>query len=171
MISEYFSLFKTLRETDKILKEMKDSGTHPKSREANGGNSDNRVKNDLLTVEQVRQNMNEVYQNFDINNNDEKNHSSCFIMAVLHASGLVNNNIICRFIPMQQDKEIIYSISNFLSNGGMDQSMEKFLSKLSKSEMKKAFKVVNWEIEYISENISATVKADIKERFSMMFMI
>lgn len=43
--------------------------------------------------------------------------------------------------------------------------------KLSEDEKKKVLKVVNWEVEYISENISAAVKADIEERFSMLFMI
>lgn len=132
-----------------------------------------KVEKCLFTIDQVRQNMSEVYyQYFGTYDMSEKNWLNCFIVitSILYAIELVNYNIISRFIFLQQDKEIVYSLSSYISNGVIDKKLANFMSALSKDELIKIVKVANLEMEYIDKYVSDEVKNKIEERFASLLM-
>lgn len=131
----------------------------------------NAISDATFTVQQVRENLSEVYQRFDVNEGSKENWLIFFVMAILHASGLIGYNVIIRFCPLHQDVEMVFSISEFIADGGINQSLEKFISRLSKNEKKKVISMTDWEVEHINEYISTEVKAKIRERLRTLFLI
>ena len=103
----------------------------------------------LLTVDQVRENMNEACQHYQISDWSGKENLFTLILALLHSAELVNDRIIKNFIFISQSREILDSISVWISSGHQNELIEKIILKLSSDECIKMCDVIEWEMQYI----------------------
>ncbi len=105
-----------------------------------------------MSVDQVRENLNEACRYFKINGWSEKESLYSLILAVLHAAGFVDDRIIRRFIFAKQSREIVDSISVWLSGGYKNELVDKMVLKLSNDEHIKFYDVIEWEMRYMRTN-------------------
>ena len=116
------------------------------------GKTDKR-KDKLITVDQVRENLNRACCDLKIKSWEDKERLHCLILAMLLAVKAVDNSIIDRFIIRTQNTELVQHLTAWIASSRQNRVSEKFVGSLNRDELLKMKDILEWEAKYINEHL------------------
>lgn len=121
-----------------------------KAKEKTAKGSDKK-KDKLITVDQVKENLNRACCDLKIKSWEDKERLHCLILAMLLAVKAVDNSIIDRFIIRTQNTELVQQLTAWIASSRQNRVSEKFVGSLNRDELLKMKDILEWEAKYINE--------------------